>query len=140
MSVAWTSSEWLPPASPEYVTGVVHAVNVGAASRRHAYVTGDSLDVNENVAEVEELCAPGPDATVVSGGTVTFSVAFDPGGDLEVFDLSGRRVGRIPFRGGAGSWSARWEARDPAGAGLAPGLYFARAGVAGITRLVVLAR
>jgi len=75
-----------------------------------------------------------------SGGAIEFSLPASPRGDLRVFDLIGREVGRVPFRGGAGEWRARWEARDGAGRLLPAGLYFARAGEAGVARLVVLAR
>ncbi len=81
----------------------------------------------------------GPNPTP-SGGVINFSLAASPRGDLRVFDLTGREVGRVPFRGGEGAWRARWEARDGGGRMLPAGLYFARAGAAGVARLVVLAR
>ncbi len=81
--------------------------------------------------------APNP---LPDGATMIFMLASAPHGDLCVFDLSGREVGRAPFLGGAGAWHARWNARDTGGRPLPPGLYFARAGTAGVARLVVLGR
>ena len=72
------------------------------------------------------------------GATVTFALASAPHGDLRVFDLAGREVGRAPFRDEQGAWQARWVAGDREGRALPAGLYFARAGSAGVARLVVL--
>jgi subtilisin family serine protease len=74
------------------------------------------------------------------GGTMSFSLGSAPHGDLRVFDLAGRQVGRTAFLNRAGTWHARWDARDAGGNPLPPGLYFARAGNAGVARLVVLSR
>ena len=75
-----------------------------------------------------------------AGAMVTFAIASAPHGDLRVFDLAGREVGRAPFRDEQGAWQARWVAGDPGGRALPAGLYFARAGSAGVARLVVLGR
>ena len=74
------------------------------------------------------------------GATVTFALASAPDDDLRVFDLAGREVGRAHFGGDHGAWQARWSAQDGAGRSLPAGLYFARAGSAGVARLVVLGR
>jgi hypothetical protein len=81
--------------------------------------------------------APNP---VAHGATLTFSLGTAPGGDLKVFDLGGREVGRAAFRAGATGWSARWAPLDVTGRPLAPGLYFARAGRGNVARVVVLGR
>jgi hypothetical protein len=75
-----------------------------------------------------------------AGATVTFALGSSPHGDLRVFDLAGREVGRAPFRDDHGAWQARWVAGDRQGRALPAGLYFARAGSAGVARLVVLGR
>jgi subtilisin family serine protease len=74
------------------------------------------------------------------GAMVTFVLASAPHDDLRVFDLAGREVGRAPFREEHGAWNARWVARDGQGRPLPAGLYLARAGSAGVGRLVVLGR
>jgi len=74
------------------------------------------------------------------GATMSFSLGSAPHGDLRVFDLAGRQVGRVPFRDRDGAWRAQWDARDAGGSPLPPGLYFARAGNAGVARLVLLGR
>jgi hypothetical protein len=76
---------------------------------------------------------------VPGGAAVTFSLASVPQGDLRVYDLAGREVGRAAFMGGRSEWRARWEARDIAGHPLPAGLYFARVGGAGVARVAVLA-
>lgn len=83
------------------------------------------------------LAGPNP---VAGGAAVTFALPSAPGAELRVFDLAGREVGRAPFAEDRGTWRARWEALDAAGRPLAAGLYFARAGAAGVARLVVVGR
>ncbi len=77
---------------------------------------------------------------VTSGGAVTFSIAAMPPDGLRLYDLAGREVGHADFAPGSGGYFARWEARDGAGRFLPAGLYFARAGSMGRTRLVVVSR
>ena len=77
---------------------------------------------------------------VPAGGAVTFSLSTAPAGELRVFDLAGRAVGRASFRAGGDRWRAQWQARDAGGRPLPAGLYFARAGASAIARLIVLAR
>jgi len=93
--------------------------------------------IAENGAGGGLFVAPNP---VARGATLTFSLGSAPGGDLQVFDLSGREVGRAAFRAAAAGWSAHWAPRDATGRPLAPGLYFARAGGAHVARVVVLGR
>lgn len=98
-----------------------------------AGVTG----IGENPVGGGLFVAPNP---VARGATLTFSLGTAPGGDLRVYDLGGREVGRAAFRAGAAGWSAHWVPRDGTGRPLAPGLYFARAGSAHVARVVVLGR
>lgn len=77
---------------------------------------------------------------VTAGRSVAFALPRAPRGDLLVFDLAGRQVGRAPFVPGAAGVVARWEARDAGGEPLPSGVYFARAGAAAFARLVVLRR
>jgi FlgD Ig-like domain len=56
-----------------------------------------------------------------------FTMASPASGEVEVFDLSGRRVASIargPFA--AGTSSVRWDLTDAAGRRVAPGIYLAR--------------
>jgi hypothetical protein len=78
---------------------------------------------------------------VTAGETVTFvSERAAPEG-VEIYDLSGRRIGRAALlAAGASGWVAHWTARDASARPLAAGVYFVR--VAGshtaAKRLVVL--
>lgn len=103
----------------------------------YAAAPSSVVGVGEPPAARALLMGPNP---APSGGAINFTLSSSPRGDLCVFDLAGREVGRVPFRGVDGEWRARWEARDGGGRLLPAGLYFARAGEAGVARLVVLAR
>jgi len=56
-----------------------------------------------------------------------FTMASPASGEVEVFDLSGRRVASVA-RGlfAAGTSSVRWDLTDAAGRRVAPGIYLAR--------------
>jgi subtilisin family serine protease len=82
------------------------------------------------------LAGPNP---VAGGAAVTFAVGARPAGDLLVYDLSGRRVGRAPFTAAGGVWRARWVSRDAAGQPLPGGLYFARVADR-VARIAVIGR
>jgi hypothetical protein len=76
--------------------------------------------------------------------TIRFSLERGAGGDLSIFDLSGRRV-RLLASGWleAGPHALRWDGTDDQGRRMAPGVYFYRltAGpFAGTRRMVMLSR
>jgi Subtilase family len=75
---------------------------------------------------------------VRAGGAVTFSAARDPKSVLEIYDLAGRRMGRVDFVASGASFRAVWNARDARGQTLVPGLYFARVRSGPMQRIVVL--
>jgi subtilisin family serine protease len=104
-----------------------------------AYVSAPSSVVGVGAPAAVAALRGGPNP-VPSGAGVSFRLGSDPAGELRVFDLAGREVGRAVFRPGSDAWEARWVSRDSAGQPIPAGLYFARAGRAGVRRLVVLAR
>lgn len=104
-----------------------------------AYASAPASPVGVGSSATARTLRVGPNP-VPGGAAVTFSLASAPHGDLRVYDLAGREVGRAEFIGGGGDWHARWEARDGAGSPLRAGLYFARVGATGVARLAVLAR
>src|SRR5439155_27390609 len=103
------------------------------------YAVAPVATVGVDRPSVAQTLRVGPNP-VPCGGRVTFSMPAAPRGDMRVYDLAGREVGRATFSAHAGLWEARWEARDAAGTPLRSGLYFARLGGAGAVRLAVLAR
>lgn len=75
-------------------------------------------DVSRGFAERLEA-APNPflEWTTISG--------IEPGGgDVEIFDVCGRRVAEIDVSAGASA--VRWDGRDEAGGHVSPGVYFVR--------------
>jgi hypothetical protein len=78
---------------------------------------------------------------VTAGETVTFvSERAAPEG-VEIYDLSGRRIGRAALlAAGSSGFVAHWSARDASGEPLVAGVYFARIGgrTAKASRMVVL--
>jgi subtilisin family serine protease len=103
------------------------------------YVWTPTSAVSVAPTVVSSALRAGPNP-VPGGAVVAFALGRAPAEDLRVFDLSGREVGRAPFSDEAGVWRAQWSARDREGRPLTAGLYFARAGAAGVARLVVLGR
>lgn len=99
------------PAGPEWSTdtpfggpsGVVDEVRSGGGSARPRLTA-----------------APNPFRSVT-----TIAVPHNFQGDLDVFDLLGRRVARLG-RVGAGTESIAWDGRDSSGRLVPPGLYFVR--------------
>jgi len=77
---------------------------------------------------------------VASGASVAFAIPARTSRSLEILDLAGRRIARIPFRTGEGGEVAVWETRDASGRELPPGLYLARAGAGSVARVVVVRR
>jgi len=75
---------------------------------------------------------------VPAGGPVTLRSPRWHAAGVVIFDLAGRRVGRVPLvQDGAGG-VARWTATGASGAPLSPGVYFARVPGEKIRRLVVV--
>jgi len=74
------------------------------------------------------------------GSVVEFSAGAQAGGDVEVFDLEGRRVARVAFGRSDGARRALWALRDLRGQPVRPGVYLARSTSGGSVRLVVLSR
>ena len=101
-----------------------------------AQAPGTVVGIGERSVPARLRIGPNP---VRMGDVVDFTLTVPPGGDLVVYDLAGRAVGRAPFQLSDGAWRARWEARGVDGP-LAGGLYFARAGSAASARIVVLGR
>jgi hypothetical protein len=65
---------------------------------------------------------------VAAGGEVRFRLASPEAGEVRVFDLGGREIGRAELWVDGLGASARWAARDRNGEPLPSGFYFARAG------------
>jgi subtilisin family serine protease len=75
---------------------------------------------------------------VRAGGSVRFTTSTCRSGELEVIDLAGRSVARVPLASRNGGCEASWSLRDVAGARVRPGVYFARERGGGWVRFVVL--
>jgi hypothetical protein len=75
---------------------------------------------------------------VRAGSQVSFEMPGVERGDLRVYDVAGREVGRAPWRNGAAGSRARWTAVDALGRPLQGGVYFARSGRGDAMRMVVL--
>ncbi|TPW13344.1 MAG: hypothetical protein FD129_1294, partial [bacterium] len=68
-------------------------------------------------------------AQPVRAGAQVNLLATSPGGsaDLAIFDISGRRIRRLPAASGTpGNGLTRWDLRDDSGHAVTPGLYFVR--------------
>jgi hypothetical protein len=110
---------------PDFAVGSVKVLVAALASL--ARPTADLIGVGDTPAAMPgyTLAArPNP-----FNGRVILSVDGPPGGSaavLEICDARGRRVGSgtVLLRDGHGIWS--WDPRNPAGASLASGVYFAR--------------
>jgi hypothetical protein len=76
---------------------------------------------------------------VRAGGAVRFTTPSCRGGELEVIDLAGRSVARVPFTAGSGGCEAVWGLRDLSGARIRAGVYLARERGGSWVRFVVLA-
>ena len=94
------------------------------------------------VAEVEgasRALRAGPNPARI-GGAIRFSVGIGAPSRVDVFDLSGRRVARVPLvPGGAGRYGL-WTLRDDSGRPVRPGVYLAREPGGATARVVVLSR
>jgi len=77
---------------------------------------------------------------VRAGGFVRFTTTRCHGGEVEVIDLAGRSVARVPFTSGASGCEALWRLRDAGGARIRPGVYLAREREGRWVRFVVLGR
>jgi len=71
-----------------------------------------------------------------SAAAIRFSLAEAGPARLDVFDLQGRRIGRVlDARMEAGEHQVRWDGRDDAGTPVAAGIYFMRLEAGGQTRV-----
>jgi subtilisin family serine protease len=78
---------------------------------------------------------------VGSGASIRFTMPTCRTGGVEVIDLAGRCVARLPFTAGTGEeCEALWNLRDAAGARVRPGVYVARERGGTVVRFVVLGR
>jgi hypothetical protein len=102
-----------------------------------AFVPSPTVGVAPVPGSLATRFGPNP---VAAGGRIDFVRARAPDAPLEVFDLSGRRVARAPFHGGAGSYRASWITTDATGQPLPAGLYLARVGREPASRVIVVAR
>lgn len=128
---------WHSPSGDLAYTGAPIPLQTLEGQAQYATAPNNVVDAGTPAPRVELRAGPNP---VASGDGVTFSLPRTPRGELRVFDLAGRQVGRAAFRDEGGSWSARWESRDGSGRPIPAGLYFAHVGDAGVARLVVVAR
>jgi hypothetical protein len=74
------------------------------------------------------------------GGRIEFSTSASAGKDVEIFDLTGRRIARVPLALRGGDRRASWGLRDQRGQPVRPGVYLARASEGERVRVVVLSR
>lgn len=93
-----------------------------------AELTGATVAVGDAPAPTATLLfAPFPNPIQGSAATVRFDLARDARVQLDVFDLTGRRV--VTIAEGAfvsGRYAFQWDGRDAQGHGLGSGLYFVR--------------
>ena len=101
----------------------------------YASIPQGSLAVDPQVEPGRPRFGPNP---VVAGASVSFAVPGGAGRALEVFDIAGRRVARLPFAESAGVATATWPTRDAAGHALSAGVYLARFGAGQSVRIAVV--
>lgn len=89
----------------------------------------------DDAARAGASLGPNP---VRSGNAVTFTTGATRTGDVRIFDLTGREIGRSLLQPWGALQRARWAARGPDGSALAPGVYFASIGSGPRHRLVIL--
>ncbi len=128
---------WHTPGGDQIFTGGPLPRQTFEGVTVYASAPSSVVGVDPPVVGPEMRIGPNP---LRGGATVTFALGSAPSDDLRVFDLAGREVGRSSFRDERGVWRTQWNANDRDGRPLAGGLYFARAGTAGVARLVVLGR
>lgn len=112
-----SSDEPLPGAAPQPAVAYDLSAEVGAGS---VAVEG------AHVPATTRLFPPFPNP-LRGASTVRFDLARAADVKLELFDLSGRRIGTLadaPFA--AGSYSVRWDGRLSSGRSAGAGLYFVR--------------
>jgi subtilisin family serine protease len=101
-----------------------------------AMIPQNTVDVGPSRTTTPGLRA-GPNP-VGAGGSVRFTTSACRSGEVEVIDLAGRAVARVPLVSRSGGCEASWSLRDAAGARVRPGVYFAREREGGWVRFVVL--
>jgi hypothetical protein len=129
---------------------VIHHTQSGDVTYEGAPAPASTFEGQETVVRIPAATVavePGPGARaalwpnpVSAGETVTFASDRAAPEGVEIFDLSGRRIGRASLHAAGESRSyARWTARDASGRALAAGVYFARIGRSPhAARLVIL--
>jgi hypothetical protein len=103
-----------------------------------ATLPANAVGVGPTVASTRSLRV-GPNPARL-GSVVEFSAGAQAGGNVEVFDLEGRRVARVAFGRSDGARRAQWALRDQRGQPVRPGVYLARSTSGGSVRLVILSR
>jgi len=115
---------------------VLSAVTTHNWPNREVYVEGVTASAENEPEPSEQVattpssgslltCAPNP----FNATTTIHYRLLDPGSmELNVFDITGRRVRQLARVGGkpAGLYSATWDGRDDTGRSVASGLYFCR--------------
>jgi hypothetical protein len=97
------------------------------------YAPASLLAVEESAFRTASL-APNP---VQSGNAVTILTGLSAG-DVRIYDLGGREIGRAPLQSWGAFHRARWVTRGSDGHRLSPGVYFAGIGSGPTARLVIL--
>lgn len=75
---------------------------------------------------------------VIAGSSISFAISRATPTALEILDINGRAVARIPFRVSSAGSFATWETRDREGHPLRPGIYLARYGARDAVRIAVI--
>jgi len=76
----------------------------------------------------------------VAGSTLQFTLRGPAPTHLDVFDLQGRRIARVPFRASPSGALASWTTRDATGHILPAGVYVCRYGAGAAVRVVLVGR
>jgi len=103
----------------------------------HVTIPAGTVGVEPRPLKRGLRAGPNPVAT---GQGVRFTLPGRRSGEIRVFDLSGRQVGRAPLTFDGTASRAEWFTRDARGQDLPAGLYFARIPLGPTLRLAVVAR
>jgi hypothetical protein len=124
-----------PSGDQEYVGGPTLEPTVEGATTQ-AWIPESVVDAGGPQPSTRFTFFPNP---APGGGQVTFALPAGSLGEVQIFDLAGRRVGAAAVRTNGPTALARWTARDRAGRTVAPGVYFVRAGERTLGRMVIVA-
>lgn len=148
----WTkySGSFVAPANTDHLT-IQFEANTAAIAGTRSSMQVDNVDLHQQVLDVPSnagLIANGLSLAIApnpfrAGGTIAMSNARSGRFDVDVLELTGRRVRQL-FRGERqpGEIALRWDGRDASGRQREPGVYFVRArGPEGaVTRRLALVR